>query len=65
MANIEALIRRNAEACETAKRPQCRCHCGGAFHRKKHSNEWILQTIKELSGEEAQNELDLGSSDSE
>lgn len=63
--NLYALVRRNAEACETARRPQCKCHCGGALHRKKHSEEWIKQAVKELSGEEAQHELDLGSNDSE
>lgn len=63
--NIASLVRRNAEACWQAKRPQCKCHCKGALHKQKHSDEWIRQAIKELSEQEAQNELDLGSDSAE
>lgn len=63
MRNIDALIRRNAEACWLAKRPQCKCLCGGLYHKKQHPTEWIEQQIKDLSTDEsseAQHELDFG-----
>jgi hypothetical protein len=37
---IEALVKRNAEACENARAPVCVCGCGGALHGKAHSAAW-------------------------
>lgn len=51
-SQIEALIRRNALSCEEAKRRQCKCHCGGAFHGKPHSEEWIQRTIAQVVDEQ-------------
>jgi hypothetical protein len=39
--SLEALIRRNAEACETSTSARCRCACGGEYHGQKHSEQWI------------------------
>jgi hypothetical protein len=44
-AALEALVRRNADRCESAKSKRCECHCGGAFHGKAHSAEWVRQTV--------------------
>jgi hypothetical protein len=41
-AQLEALVKRNAEACEHATRKWCECHCGGQFHGKAHSREWVI-----------------------
>ena len=43
----EALLRRNAEACEHAKHPHCTCQCGGTLHSKPHSEEWIRKVADE------------------
>lgn len=32
-----ALFKKNADACENAKHPSCRCHCGGKFHGQSHA----------------------------
>lgn len=57
---LESLIRRNAEACEQAKHDVCKCHCGGAFHGKAHSEEWIQRTIAQVVDEQYEREeIDL------
>jgi hypothetical protein len=40
-AQLEALVKRNAEACEYATSKRCECRCGGQFHGKAHSREWV------------------------
>jgi hypothetical protein len=45
---LEALLRRNAEACENAKGPVCDCACGGKYHGKAHSTQWIREQVAEL-----------------
>jgi hypothetical protein len=34
------LVARNADACERATWPQCRCACNGALHGVAHSRAW-------------------------
>jgi hypothetical protein len=48
---LEALIRRNALACEKALKPRCKCQYKRALHRKPHSEEWIQETIARLAAE--------------
>lgn len=61
----EALVRRNAEACETAKHKACQCHCGGAQHGRKHTAEWVSQTALDMvqahekAEQQAQEQLQL------
>lgn len=55
-AQLEALIRRNAESCEQAQHPQCKCHCGGALHGQRHSEEWIQQTVAQVVDEALERE---------
>ena len=45
----DAIVRRNAIACETAKHPTCVCACGGAFHGAKHTEEWTQARLAELA----------------
>jgi hypothetical protein len=42
----EALIRRNAEACENARSSRCACSCGGSLHGQVHTQAWIEQQIE-------------------
>jgi hypothetical protein len=42
-AAIEALIVRNAEACENARHPKCNCACGGKMHGQAHGQAWVSQ----------------------
>lgn len=49
LAQLEALVRRNAEACETARTERCECHCGGAMHGRRHSAEWVSKVAIQLS----------------
>lgn len=51
---LETLLRRNAEACENAKGPICECACGGKFHGKAHSAEWLREKLVELAEEKEQ-----------
>jgi hypothetical protein len=51
-ASIEALVRRNALACEQALKPRCKCACGRTLHRKPHSEEWIKATIEAMLASE-------------
>jgi len=44
MRNLQALVRYNAQRCAQARTPHCRCHCGGRFHGRAHSEAWIEQT---------------------
>jgi hypothetical protein len=46
-SGTEGLLRRNALACESAKWPQCTCHCKGALHGQKHSEEWLEKATEE------------------
>lgn len=46
-----ALVARNAQACEEAKGPVCRCPCGGAFHGVAHSVEWVAQQTARVDRE--------------
>jgi hypothetical protein len=48
LASVQALLRRNAIACEEARFPECKCHCGGAFHGIKHTEAWIENAAREL-----------------
>lgn len=48
LASVQALLTRNAKACEEARFPECKCHCGGAFHGSAHSQKWIADTAAEL-----------------
>lgn len=43
-----AIFEKNADACESAKYPACKCACGGALHGAKHSAAWRLETWGEL-----------------
>jgi len=43
-----ALIRRNAESCETAKHDKCTCACGGELHGQKHNDAWIEAMLREF-----------------
>ena len=52
--SVAAFIAFNAKACEEAKRPVCRCPCGGAFHGAAHSAEWQREKVDELCGPESQ-----------
>ena len=45
---LQELVNRNADACEQAKHPRCRCHCWGALHGAAHSAEWRKQIHDEL-----------------
>jgi hypothetical protein len=59
---LAALIRRNADRCETATGPRCKCHCGGAQHGKPHSARWVANTARAMTRaqyEGAQAELEL------
>jgi hypothetical protein len=42
------LVARNADACERATWPQCRCACGGELHGIAHSREWRSAREAEL-----------------
>jgi hypothetical protein len=53
-AAIEGLLRRNAEACENARLPQCRCRCGGELHGKAHGDDWIRREAELLLAQLAQ-----------
>lgn len=44
----EALVRYNAERCEAALGPVCRCSCGGEFHGREHSEKWIRSATEQL-----------------
>jgi hypothetical protein len=44
-AALEALVRRNALACEHALKPRCKCLCGRTLHRQHHSEAWIKATV--------------------
>jgi hypothetical protein len=59
--SIEALVLRNAIACEEAKRPECRCRCKGTFHGKAHSAKWIAREVEAIVEEltEEEQQLDL------
>jgi hypothetical protein len=48
MIQIESLLRRNAEACEMAKRHRCTCACEGMLHGKPHTEQWIDETAQRL-----------------
>jgi len=50
-ASVFALVMRNAKACEEARHPACRCHCGGAQHGRAHSRAWVQSTALRLSAE--------------
>lgn len=50
----EALFRRNVEACENARHPECVCHCGGAMHGKKHPAAWQTETWSTIEAERAE-----------
>lgn len=52
-----ALARRNAAACETAERPRCSCHCGGALHGKRHSEAEVLAAAHAAVPEESEAEV--------
>ena len=54
MINIRKLVDRNADACERALHPRCRCHCGGALHGAAHSLEWREKTARTI--EESHNQ---------
>lgn len=45
------LVRYNAERCEAAIGPTCHCSCGGEFHGKRHSEEWIKATSDLIDSE--------------
>lgn len=47
-ASLEALVRRNAEACENATSQRCRCLCAGTYHGKRHGEKWIRAALDEL-----------------
>lgn len=47
--NYEALVRRNASRCETAKSKTCECRCGGALHGAAHSEQWIKHVAAALA----------------
>ena len=57
-----SLFERNAQACENAKRPQCRCVCGGQYHGKSHAavleELWTQVTEKEKADERAEHRAD-------
>jgi hypothetical protein len=57
--SLEALIRRNAEACETSTSARCRCACGGEYHGQKHSEQWIADELEAVVELGAQRELEL------
>lgn len=40
---MPSLQQRNADACEQAKEPRCRCACGGKMHGIKHPEEWVRE----------------------
>lgn len=50
-AQVESLIRRNARACETARRRQCNCLCKGKYHRKEHPEDWLEEVINQQTEE--------------
>jgi hypothetical protein len=48
---IETLVRRNADACEHARKKRCHCPCNGALHRKPHPEEWVQKIVERQLGE--------------
>jgi hypothetical protein len=47
-AKNQALVDRNADACECALHPVCRCACGGMLHGIAHSIAWRTQRVAVL-----------------
>jgi hypothetical protein len=47
-AALEALVRRNALACEQALKPRCKCWCQRTLHRKPHSEDAIKAAVAEM-----------------
>ena len=41
-----AQLRYQADRCETAMHPRCKCRCGGAMHGIRHSDEWIEEQVQ-------------------
>jgi hypothetical protein len=41
-------VDRNAEACERAAHPVCRCACRGALHGSAHTHAWRARRVAEL-----------------
>jgi hypothetical protein len=52
-ASMEALLRRNADACESARWPVCTCRCGGALHGVRHTEGWIQEQAEMIEREAA------------
>lgn len=52
-AAAQALVDRNADACEAAANPRCKCACGGALHGTKHSASWRRQQVEALADVDA------------
>lgn len=57
-----ALVARNAKACEEAKRPTCRCRCGGSYHGIAHSSAWVAKEAEAVDREweEKKTQTELG-----
>jgi hypothetical protein len=46
MRNYQSLVDRNADNCEAARCPRCRCGCMGAMHGMAHSAQWRAQQVE-------------------
>jgi hypothetical protein len=58
-----ALFERNADACESAKWPTCKCACGGALHGSRHSFQWRKETWGAIAERREQERRELEESD--
>jgi hypothetical protein len=51
--DYSALVDRNADNCECATTPRCRCGCKGALHGMKHSAQWRAQQVRQFERDAA------------
>ena len=62
-AAAQALVERNAAACEAARHRVCRCACAGKLHGIAHSAEWQGEQVDKIADPETtdaqQGALDL------
>ena len=52
--SARGLVDYNADACEAAKGPRCRCGCKGKLHGVAHSEEWRGETAARIDAENEQ-----------
>jgi hypothetical protein len=60
-AAAEALVERNAAACEAARTSRCKCACGGKLHGVLHSKAWQSEQVEKIADQPDPAQLALDS----